>query len=208
MHNTTDNYVTKDTTLNLKQLIRDKATWHRFIKAASTLRYTDKGWWWWKLLWKIWAQFVIEVAREWWKKSPCCTNLCAFRCINKRLQLLCLLLFEWEITSFSKLCYFNVLYQQQLSIANYQLSLCYKIDYFFIFIFFSDGCPNLNNLHVSWCDRLSDNGIEALVRGCPRLALLICKGCHLVSVSSNCPYFLGTVPTSENSHVNKNRESP
>lgn len=49
------------------------------------------------------------------------------------------------------------------------------------FLFFSDGCPLLSQLNISWCDQISDNGIEALARGCKELNTLRCKGCVMVS---------------------------
>ena len=52
---------------------------------------------------KIWAQLVIEVARKWWKKKNTLVGwICVLNDRNIRLLARSLLLFEWEITSFSK----------------------------------------------------------------------------------------------------------
>lgn len=52
----------------------------------------------------------------------------------------------------------------------------------------SEGCPLLEQLNISWCDQVTKDGIQALVRGCGGLKALFLKGCtqvilHLVLVS-------------------------
>ncbi len=41
----------------------------------------------------------------------------------------------------------------------------------------SDGCPNLEHVDISWCQRILDDGLEAVATGCGHLKVLICKGC-------------------------------
>lgn len=36
-------------------------------------------------------------------------------------------------------------------------------------------------LNVSWCDQISENGVEALARGCPKLRRFSSKGCKRVN---------------------------
>uniref|UniRef100_A0A7N6BW05 F-box domain-containing protein n=1 Tax=Anabas testudineus TaxID=64144 RepID=A0A7N6BW05_ANATE len=41
----------------------------------------------------------------------------------------------------------------------------------------SEGCPLLEQLNISWCDQVTKDGIQALVRSCPGLKGLFLKGC-------------------------------
>ena len=84
---------------------------------------------------RIWIQVVIEVARKRImkeEKKPCCTNLCAFRCITKCFVLNYLSeklpLSQNYFTSEGANSH-NVLYYQQLSVARYQVSF-YANKYF------------------------------------------------------------------------------
>lgn len=59
------------------------------------------------------------------------------------------------------------------------------VSFYFIL---SEGCPLLEQLNISWCDQVTKDGIQALVRGCGGLKALFLKGCtqvilHLVLVS-------------------------
>ena len=70
------------------------------------------------------------------EKNTLLHKFVCFQMHNKRLQAWSLLIFEWEITSFSKTTVtsegavsHNVLYYQQLSIARYQVSF-YANNYF------------------------------------------------------------------------------
>jgi hypothetical protein len=55
-----------------------------------------------------------------------------------------------------------------------------------------DGCHNLEHLNISWCTKVTDEGLEAVARGCNRLRILICKGCDQLTdtgfhhVADNC----------------------
>lgn len=52
-----------------------------------------------------------------------------------------------------------------------------------ICIFFnspSEGCRNLEHLNLSWCDQITKDGIEALVKGCNGLKALFLRGCTQV----------------------------
>ena len=86
---------------------------------------------------KIWVQVVIKFARKQWKKEKHCCNstLCAFTCIIKHFRW-SILLFEWEITSFSKTTFLQrepfltlVYTIMQLSIIRNQVN-CYANNYF------------------------------------------------------------------------------
>lgn len=44
----------------------------------------------------------------------------------------------------------------------------------------SEGCRNLEYLNLSWCDQITKDGIEALVRGCRGLKALLLRGCTQV----------------------------
>ncbi|MEQ2159588.1 hypothetical protein GOODEAATRI_024552, partial [Goodea atripinnis] len=44
----------------------------------------------------------------------------------------------------------------------------------------SEGCPLLEQLNISWCDQVTKDGIQALVRSCPGLKGLFLKGCTQV----------------------------
>lgn len=44
----------------------------------------------------------------------------------------------------------------------------------------SEGCPQLEQLNISWCDQVTKDGIQALVRSCPGLKGLFLKGCTQV----------------------------
>lgn len=44
----------------------------------------------------------------------------------------------------------------------------------------SEGCPLLEQLNISWCDQVTKDGIQALVRGCGGLKALFLKGCTQV----------------------------
>lgn len=48
----------------------------------------------------------------------------------------------------------------------------------------SEGCPLLEQLNISWCDQVTKDGIQALVRSCPGLKSLFLKGCTQVSFLS------------------------
>lgn len=51
-----------------------------------------------------------------------------------------------------------------------------------IILILRDGCPNMEHINISWCDKVSMKGVEALARGCPKLKAFICKGCSLVCI--------------------------
>lgn len=52
---------------------------------------------------------------------------------------------------------------------------------FVLFCFIlSEGCPLLEQLNISWCDQVTKDGIQALVRGCGGLKALFLKGCTQV----------------------------
>lgn len=52
---------------------------------------------------------------------------------------------------------------------------------FLLFCFIlSEGCPLLEQLNISWCDQVTKDGIQALVRGCGGLKALFLKGCTQV----------------------------
>lgn len=44
----------------------------------------------------------------------------------------------------------------------------------------SEGCRSLEYLNLSWCDQITKDGIEALVRGCRGLKALLLRGCTQV----------------------------
>ncbi|KAI8441674.1 hypothetical protein MSG28_015213 [Choristoneura fumiferana] len=39
----------------------------------------------------------------------------------------------------------------------------------------------LTHVNVSWCQSITENGVEALARGCPKLKSFICRGCKQVN---------------------------
>ncbi|VDP14184.1 unnamed protein product [Heligmosomoides polygyrus] len=43
---------------------------------------------------------------------------------------------------------------------------------------FSDGCPSLQYLNISWCDNIQDKGVQMVLAGCKSLTTLIMKGCE------------------------------
>uniref|UniRef100_A0A8C5NL88 Uncharacterized protein n=1 Tax=Junco hyemalis TaxID=40217 RepID=A0A8C5NL88_JUNHY len=57
----------------------------------------------------------------------------------------------------------------------------------------SEGCPLLEQLIISWCDQVTKDGIQALVRGCGGLRALSLKGCTqledeaLKFIGAHCP---------------------
>uniref|UniRef100_A0A8C2WXD6 F-box and leucine rich repeat protein 20 n=1 Tax=Cyclopterus lumpus TaxID=8103 RepID=A0A8C2WXD6_CYCLU len=57
----------------------------------------------------------------------------------------------------------------------------------------SEGCPLLEQLNISWCDQVTKDGIQALVRCCPGLKGLFLKGCTqledeaLKHIGAHCP---------------------
>uniref|UniRef100_A0AAY4ASI3 F-box domain-containing protein n=1 Tax=Denticeps clupeoides TaxID=299321 RepID=A0AAY4ASI3_9TELE len=57
----------------------------------------------------------------------------------------------------------------------------------------SEGCPQLEQLNISWCDQVTKDGIQALVRCCPGLKGLFLKGCTqledeaLKHIGAHCP---------------------
>ena len=46
----------------------------------------------------------------------------------------------------------------------------------------SEGCRHLEYLNLSWCDQITKDGVEALVRGCRGLRALLLRGCTQVPV--------------------------
>lgn len=46
----------------------------------------------------------------------------------------------------------------------------------------SEGCHSLEQLNISWCDQVTKDGIQALVRSCPGLKGLFLKGCTQVPI--------------------------
>lgn len=48
----------------------------------------------------------------------------------------------------------------------------------------SEGCPLLEQLNISWCDQVTKDGIQALVRSCPGLKGLFLKGCTQVQLQA------------------------
>lgn len=50
----------------------------------------------------------------------------------------------------------------------------------------SEGCPLLEQLNISWCDQVTKDGIQALVRSCPGLKGLFLKGCTQVGFLYTC----------------------
>lgn len=48
----------------------------------------------------------------------------------------------------------------------------------------SEGCRNLEYLNLSWCDQITKDGVEALVRGCRGLKALLLRGCTQVPGSA------------------------
>lgn len=59
---------------------------------------------------------------------------------------------------------------------------------------YSEGCPQLEQLNISWCDQVTKDGIQALVRCCPGLKGLFLKGCTQV-LPQHTAQLLGTVST-------------
>ena len=47
--------------------------------------------------------------------------------------------------------------------------------------FCSNGCDSLHYLNVSWCTNITDEGLEAVSRGCKNLQHFMCRGCEQVS---------------------------
>ena len=45
---------------------------------------------------------------------------------------------------------------------------------------FSEGCPNLVHLNISWCNSIANEGLIALTQGCKRIEHFSCKGCQMV----------------------------
>uniref|UniRef100_A0A8C5K4N7 F-box and leucine-rich repeat protein 20 n=1 Tax=Jaculus jaculus TaxID=51337 RepID=A0A8C5K4N7_JACJA len=68
--------------------------------------------------------------------------------------------------------------------ADMLLSFCFIL---------SEGCPLLEQLNISWCDQVTKDGIQALVRGCGGLKALFLKGCTqledeaLKYIGAHCP---------------------
>ena len=89
--------ITRDTNLNpneTQQLMRDKATWHHFIKAASTILSKDEGWWWWKpkspgLFCTTWLS-TVENTALFSTATTVTTNRELFRSIWMSTQISCL----------------------------------------------------------------------------------------------------------------------
>ena len=48
----------------------------------------------------------------------------------------------------------------------------------------SEGCQHLEYLNLSWCDQITKDGVEVLVRGCRGLRALLLRGCTQVRVCS------------------------
>lgn len=53
----------------------------------------------------------------------------------------------------------------------------------------SEGCHSLEQLNISWCDQVTKDGIQALVRSCPGLKGLFLKGCTQVLLIKPFPEF-------------------
>lgn len=45
-------------------------------------------------------------------------------------------------------------------------------------LLFSEGCSRLTELNISWCVNVTDEGVQHVLRACPNLETLICKGCE------------------------------
>lgn len=39
----------------------------------------------------------------------------------------------------------------------------------------------MTELNISWCDSVTENGIEVLARGCPKLKKVSAKGCRKIN---------------------------
>lgn len=59
-------------------------------------------------------------------------------------------------------------------------SLQERLHIVFVSCSLSEGCRNLEYLNLSWCDQITKDGIEALVRGCRGLKALLLRGCTQV----------------------------
>lgn len=44
-----------------------------------------------------------------------------------------------------------------------------------------DDLQSLLEINISWCDSITENGVEALSRGCPKLRRFSSKGCKQVN---------------------------
>ena len=59
--------------------------------------------------------------------------------------------------------------------------IMYLCAYIVLFSLIRRGCHGLERINISWCNRITDEGITALASGCNKLYSITCKGCNLVS---------------------------
>lgn len=78
-------------------------------------------------------------------------------------------------------------YSWQPSVMLVKASLIYNCqcdysNFIFVCILYShsEGCQNLEFLNLSWCDQITKDGVEALVKGCNGLKALFLRGCTQV----------------------------
>lgn len=46
---------------------------------------------------------------------------------------------------------------------------------------YREGCPNLEMLNISWCQRVTNVGVITIAKSCKQLKHIYCKGCSHVS---------------------------
>lgn len=73
----------------------------------------------------------------------------------------------------------NCLWATKLRVGP-KVSVGWTAHVWFCFLFSSEGCRHLEYLNLSWCDQITKDGIEALVRGCRGLRALLLRGCTQV----------------------------
>lgn len=50
-----------------------------------------------------------------------------------------------------------------------------------ICLLFTIQIQNLMEINISWCNLVTENGVEAIARGCNKVTKFICKGCKQVN---------------------------
>lgn len=61
----------------------------------------------------------------------------------------------------------------------------YKLQSLKYAFFFREGCQKLRYLNISWCRKVSSEGLKAIGNGCPLLSILLLRGCLNVSTLSS-----------------------